>query len=200
MLRILFQWFEFGFDWFEFELECFESLTSSSNLHLNATNPFRCSNLGSNGSNPFRMVRILIWCFESLFNGSDLHSNFYPPFGMVRIWIWMLRIPFKWFEFAFECFVEWIEIAVKYFEYLSNGSNLDSNASNLFRMLRISFEFFEYLSNVSKLDSNAFNPFRIVRICVSMLRIPLEWFEFWFESLSNGSNWCSNSSNLHSNA
>ena len=38
----------------------------------------------------------------------------------------MLRIPFEWFEFAFERF-----------ESLSNGYNLHSNASNPFRMVRI---------------------------------------------------------------
>ena len=69
----------------------------------------------------------------------------------------MLRIPFEWLEFAFECFGS-----------LSSGSNLHSNASN---------------------------PFRMVRICIRMLRIPLECFKFafeCFESLSNGSNLHSN--------
>ena len=72
----------------------------------------------------------------------------------------MLRILFEWFEFAFDCF-----------ESLSNGSNLDCNASN---------------------------PFRMVRICIQLLQIPLEWFEFefeCFESLSNRSNLDSNASN-----
>ena len=39
----------------------------------------------------------------------------------------------------------------------------------------------------------------MVRICIQMLRIPFEWFEFaleCFESLSNGSNLHSNSSNV----
>ena len=194
MLQITFEWVEFG-------LERFESLSNGSNLHSNASNLFRMVRIWIRVLQiPFESFEFAFECFKSLLNGLNLGCNIWILIPKVGIWIWMLRIPFKWFEFAFECFVEWIEIAVKYFEYLSNGSNLDSNASNLFRMLRISFEFFEYLSNVSKLDSNAFNPFRIVRICVSMLRIPLEWFEFWFESLSNGSNWCSNSSNLHSNA
>ena len=85
---------------------------------------------------------------------------------MVRIWIRMLRIPFEWFKFAF-----------KSFESLSNGSNL---------------------------DSNALNPFRIVLICIRMLRIPfkclalafetfLSWLEFGFECIES----LSNSSNLH---
>ena len=38
----------------------------------------------------------------------------------------MHRIPFDWFEFAFECF-----------ESLSKGLNLHSNASNPFRMVQI---------------------------------------------------------------
>ena len=63
----------------------------------------------------------------------------------------MLRIPFERFEFAFECF-----------ESLSSGSNLDSNPSNLFR---------------------------VVLICIRMPRIPFEWLGFAyesFESLSKG--------------
>ena len=77
------------FEWFEFAFafESFESLLDGSNLHSNAMNPFRkCSNSQLNTLNPFRMVRISIG---------------------------MLRIPFEWLEFAFECF-----------ESLSNGSNL----------------------------------------------------------------------------
>ena len=93
---------------------------------------------------------------------------------MVRICIRMLRIPFDWFEFAFECF-----------KSLSNGSNVHSNGSNPFRKIRICI-------------SNASNPFQIVRIWIRKLRIPFEWFEFafeCFESLSNGSNLHSNASN-----
>ena len=64
----------------------------------------------------------------------------------------MLRIPFEWLEFAFQRF-----------QSLSNGSNLNSNASNFFQM---------------------------VRICIRTLRIPFEWLEFQlecFELLSNAS-------------
>ena len=100
----------------------------------------------------FRMVRICIRIlrikfkgfefafefFESRSNGcQNLHSNASnSPFHsclpssnlvrMVTICIRMLRNPFEWFEFAFKCF-----------ESLSNGSNLYSNASNPFRMVRI---------------------------------------------------------------
>ena len=77
----------------------------------------------------------------------------------------MLRIPVEWYEFEF-----------KGFRSLSNGSNL---------------------------NFNALNPFRMVRICIRMLRIPIEWLKFafdCFEFLSNGSNMHSNGSNLHSNA
>ena len=84
----------------------------------------------------------------------------------------MLRIPFKWLEFAFECF-----------ESLSKGYNLQWNDSNLFRMvrswilkIRIAFEWFEFgfesfecFSNRSNLLSNAVNLFRMVRIYIRML-------------------------------
>ena len=62
----------------------------------------------------------------------------------------MLRISFEWFEFAFECF-----------ESLSNGSNLHSNASN---------------------------PFRMVKICIRTLRILLKGFLFAFECFQFGLN------------
>ena len=93
---------------------------------------------------------------------------------------------------------EWVEFGLERFESLSNGSNLHSNASNLFRMIRIwirilqipfeSFEFafecFESLSNGLNLgcnslnfdskgwnlDLNASNPFQMVQICIRMLR------------------------------
>ena len=38
--------------------------------------------------------------------------------------------------------------------------------------------------------------FLIIRICIGMLRINFEWFEFWFESFES----LSNDSNLHSTA
>ena len=71
-------------------------------------------------------------------------------------------------------------------------------------MLRISFERFEFtfecalewlksLSKGSNLDLKALNLFRI---CIRMLQIPFEWFEFGFESFES----LSNDSNLHSNA
>ena len=72
----------------------------------------------------------------------------------------MLRIPFEWFEFEFECF-----------QSLSNGSNLNFNASN---------------------------PFRMVRIRIRMLPIPFEWLEFeleCFEYLSSGYHFHLNASN-----
>ena len=65
-------------------------------------------------------------------------------------------------------------------------------------MLLILFECFESLSNRSNLHSNASNPFQMVRISIRMLRIPFEWLEFPFEcfkSLSNGWNLHSNASN-----
>ena len=134
MVRICIRMLRIPFEWFEFAFECFESLSKGSNLH-------------SNASNPFRIVRI---CIRMLLIT-----------GMVRIWIRTLRIPFEWFEFAFE-----------HFESLSIGLNLHWNASNPFRMFRIcirmlripfvrlefAFERFESLLNVSNLHSNASNP------------------------------------------
>ena len=123
------------------------------------------------------------FAFKSVSNGSNLHSNALNPFQVVRICIRMLRIPFKWLEFAFERF-----------EPLSNGSNLHSNALNPVRKIRICiqwFEWFESLSNGLKLHSNASNAFLMVRICIRTLRIPFKWLEFVierFETFSNGSN------------
>ena len=185
MLRMPLEWLEFGF-------ECFESLSNNSSLHLNASNP-----LLSNASNLLRIVRICIrmlrmsfeWvefafeCFEPL---SNLHlnpsnpfrtfriynSNGSNPFRMVRVCIRMLRIPFEWFEFAFE------------------GSNLRSNASNPFQMVWIWILMLRIPLEGLNLHSNGSNPFRVVIICIRMLQMPSEWFEFvfeCFESLSNGS-------------
>ena len=55
-----------------------------------------------------------------------MHSNASNPFRVVLISIRMLRIPFEWLEFAVECFIS-----------LSSGSNLHSNLSYPFRMVRI---------------------------------------------------------------
>ena len=86
----------------------------------------------------------------------------------------MLRIPFKFLEFALERF-----------EPLSKGSNLHLNASNAcqmiqicIRMLRIPFEWFEFalegfksFSNGSNLLSNTSNPFRMIQICIRMFQM-----------------------------
>ena len=83
----------------------------------------------------------------------------------VRICIRMLRISFEWLESLF------------------NGSNLDSNASNLVWMVRICIPMVQILLN----------------ICIRMLRILLEGLEFaleWFKSLLTGSNLHSNASNF----
>ena len=89
----------------------------------------------------------------------------------------MLRIPFEWLEFAFECF----ESHLKGMNLHSNGLSLVRKARICIRMLHVPVKWFEFafecLSNGWNLSLNASNP----------------WFEFEFESLSNGSN-------LHSNA
>jgi len=61
----------------------------------------------------------------------------------------MLRLSFEWFELAFE-----------YFDSRLKGSNLHSNTSN---------------------------PFRIVRILIQTFRIPFEWLQFAFEWFESGS-------------
>ena len=73
----------------------------------------------------------------------------------------MLRIPFEWLEFAFKCFdpFEWFKFGFECFKSRFKGSNLDSKASN---------------------------PFRMVQNLIRMLLIPFEWLEFafeWFEAL-----------------
>ena len=77
-------------------LECFETLFNGSNLHWNASNPFRMARIC------IRMLPITFECFEfafecleSLSNASNLNLNASNPFRMVRICIWMLWIPFE---------------------------------------------------------------------------------------------------------
>ena len=142
MVQISFQMVWIALEWFEFAFECFESHSIGSNLHSNAFKwvefAFECFefrsnglNLHSNASNPVRMVRIGILMVQVCIQ---------MPIRMVRIWIRIVRIPFKWFEFAFECFKShW------------SGSNLHSNPSNPVRMvwfciqiLRIPFEWFKF--------------------------------------------------------
>ena len=88
----------------------------------------------------------------------------------------MLRIWFEWLELASECF-----------EYLSNGSNLQPNASNPFQiciwMPRIPLELLKFA-------------FEWFQFAFEMLRIPFEWLEFAFECFKS----LSNDLNLHSNA
>ena len=132
---------------FKIGFECFESISNGLNSHLNTSIPFsNVSNLDLNASNPFLIVQICIR---------------------------MLRIPFRWFEPAFELI-----------ESHSKGSNLPSNVSNFVQMVAIciqmvripfdclkfafecfksfsnhSFKRFKYVSNGLKLHSNASNPF-----------------------------------------
>ena len=86
---------------------------------------------------------------------------------------------------------------------ISNGSNLHSNASNPFRMVRIcisnasntnalnlsngsnlNLNALNPFSNVSNLNFNASNPFEWFEFAFEFrIRIPFEWFEFEFEML-----------------
>ena len=81
----------------------------------------------------------------------------------------MLRISFKGFNFAFQCF-----------EFGSNGSNLHLNASiewfefsleiGMVRIacdrFKFAFECFEFCSNDPNLHSNGWNLFSMARICI----------------------------------
>ena len=81
------------------------------------------------------------------------------------------------------------------FEFGSNASNLVRMLQRPFEWLEFTFEWFESLSSGCNVDSNASNPFVMLQICIGMVRIPLEWLEFafeCFESLSNVSNLDSN--------
>ena len=108
---------------------------------------------------------------------------------------------------------------------MSSGSNLDSNASNSFRMvwicigmlrtpfewlefafewLQFAFERFDYLWSGLNLDLNVSNPFLMVRICIRKLQSPLESFELafecpfkWFEFGFECFAWLSSGWNLH---
>ena len=114
------------------------------------------------------MARICIWMllisfegFESLSNRSNLDWNASNSFLMVRICIRMLRISFECLEFACETFLSRLEFGFECIESLSNSSNLHSNVSN---------------------------PFWRVGICIWILRILFEGFEFAFECFGFSSN------------
>ena len=115
MLRIAFKWFEFGFEFFEY-------FSNGSNLHSNASNPFRMVLLRI----PFKWLEFGFKCFESLSNGLNLDLNASNPFQVVRICIRMLRITFEWFKFGIES--------------LLSGLNLHSNALNPLRVVPIDGE------------------------------------------------------------
>ena len=66
MLRITFEWVEFG-------LERFESLSNGSNLHLNASNLFQMVRIWIRI--PFESFEFAFKCFESLSNSSNLGCN-----------------------------------------------------------------------------------------------------------------------------
>ena len=156
MVRICIWMLRIPFEWLEFVFVCFET---------------------------FKRFEFAFECFESLSNGSTLHSNASNRFRILSICILILRIPFEWLEFVFEGFETFkgFEFAFECFEFLSNDSNLNSKIRIPIEWLEFALEYFESLSNASNLHSNASNPFRIVRICIRTLRIPFEWFEFAFE-------------------
>ena len=119
-LRIWIQMLQISFEWLEFAFKHFESRSNSWNLHSNGENPFEyeveCFKSRSKGFKfafeYFESIsRNCIWMFQISF---EYRSNIYLefPFEWLELWICirMLRISFKVFEFAFQCF-----------ESLSNG-------------------------------------------------------------------------------
>ena len=107
--------------------ECFDSDLNGSNLHSNASNPFRMVGicirmLQIHFKFAFECLESLLnglnfafECFESLLNDLNSHSKASISFQMVRIWIRVLRISFEGLEFVFERF-----------KTLAIGSNLHS--------------------------------------------------------------------------
>ena len=179
MLQIPFELFKFAF-------ECFESFRMLWICNRMLRIPFeriefafKCFECHSKGTQIciqmlsvwFEWLQFAFECFKSLWSsklysnslnlfssGSNLRLN---SFGMDRICIRMFRIPFKLLELAFESF-----------ESNSKGTNLQSNAFSLVRM---------------------------VTICIQMLQILFESFKLTFEcceSLLNISNMHSNGANL----
>ena len=99
------------------------------------------------------MVQICIILLESCTNASNLHSITLNLVLIHRIFIRMVRIPFEWFEFSFDCF--------EFRSNCSNCSNLHSNGLNLqgigrilFECFEFAFDYFESRSNASNLHSN----------------------------------------------
>ena len=66
---------------------------------------------------------------------------------------------------------------------------------NPFERFEIGFESLESLSNGLNLETNASNPFRMAQICIGMVLIPLKCGFESFKSLLNGSNLHSKTSN-----
>ena len=110
MVRISIRMLQIPFEWLDFAHEClrwFSMVQFCFRMHRILSN---ASNSDSNYSNPSWVVRIWIWMLQILFewskfaieclsNGSNLQSNASTPFRMVQICI---RMPFEWFEFAFD--------------------------------------------------------------------------------------------------
>ena len=117
MVRICIWMLWIPFEWLEFELECFETLSTGSNFHLNASNPFQMARIC------IRMLAITFECFpmqirtvQKIFkafkckfepferdlkhsNGNSNHSK-----GIRRIWIQIrtIRMGFEAFECKFD--------------------------------------------------------------------------------------------------
>ena len=81
------------------------------------------------------------------------------------------------------------EFALEWFKSLSNGSNLHSNGSNPLQVVRICIRMLQITFEWFEFGFECFKS--RVRIWIRMLRIPFQWFEIGFEcfaSLSSGSN------------
>ena len=131
MVRICIRIVRIPFECFELAFQLFKSLTNGSNLHSNASNPFRMVQISFEWFEfEFRMLRIsfewfefgcripLEW-FEFVFEWLESLSNSfeYAFANFVRlVRIRIVKIPFQWFKFEFKCF-----------QCRSNSSNLVSN-------------------------------------------------------------------------
>ena len=168
MDRICIWMLRIPFEWLEFALELFEFLSIGYNLHWNALNLVcRVWIWIPMLQISFEMLELAFEHFETFSNGSNLHLNALNPIRMNLICIWMLRIAFRMDRICIRMLripFEWLEFALEFFQFL-----------------QFPFECFESHLKGSNLDSNASNPFRMVLICNRMLQIPFEWVEFAFE-------------------
>ena len=80
MLRILFEWFEFGF-------KCFECLSSGLNLDSNALNPFQVVRICIRMLRiPFEWFKFAFNCFEFAFECFESLAFMTSRFVQMSVW------------------------------------------------------------------------------------------------------------------